>query len=135
MFSAHAFDNIDLLSRAANYSWKRETILANNLANADTPTYKRKDIDFSRVLLDEMVKTGVASGTENAGMIVRQMEPEQVVAPVYVDYEDFSYRIDMNNVDPDTENVELASEQLRYQMLTSSMSHEFGLMRTAMQGR
>lgn len=131
MLSSNAFDSIDLLGRATGYSWKRETIIANNIANADTPTYKRKDIDFSKVLLNEMTKTGMETGQENVGSIIKNMEASDVIAPVYTDYEDFSYRIDTNNVDPDTENVELASEQLRYQMLTSSLTHEFSLFRTA----
>ena len=42
----------------------------------------------------------------------------------YTDYENFSYRLDGNNVDMDTENVELASEQIRYQALSTSMTNE-----------
>ncbi len=45
--------------------------------------------------------------------------------------ESFSYRLDGNNVDIHTENVELASEQIRYQALTDSISQEFSRMRTA----
>jgi flagellar basal-body rod protein FlgB len=51
----------------------------------------------------------------------------------YTDYASYSYRLDGNNVDIDTENVELASEQLRYQTLTSAVSNEFTRMNTAMQ--
>lgn len=43
----------------------------------------------------------------------------------YTDYENFSYRLDGNNVDIDTENVEMASEQLRYSALTTSISNQF----------
>ena len=46
--------------------------------------------------------------------------------------ESFSYRLDENNVDMHTENVELASEQLRYQALTDSISQEFSRKRTAL---
>ena len=46
--------------------------------------------------------------------------------------ESFSYRLDGNNVDMHTENVELASEQIRYSALTDSISQEFARMRTAM---
>ncbi|MBR1629375.1 MAG: hypothetical protein IJ679_08960 [Lachnospiraceae bacterium] len=56
MISSHAFDSINLLDKAADASVKRETVIANNLANADTPTYKRKDIDFSRTLMREMMR-------------------------------------------------------------------------------
>lgn len=46
--------------------------------------------------------------------------------------ESFSYRLDGNNVDMHIENVELASEQIRYSALTDSISQEFARMRTAM---
>ena len=39
----------------------------------------------------------------------------------YTDSSNYSYRLDRNNVDPDTENVELASETIRYQALTNSI--------------
>ncbi len=45
--------------------------------------------------------------------------------------ESYSYRLDENNVDMHTENVELASEQIRYTALTDSISQEFTRMRTA----
>ena len=45
--------------------------------------------------------------------------------------ESYSYRLDENNVDIHTENVELASEQIRYTALTDSISQEFTRMRTA----
>ena len=131
MISSNAFDKVNLLDRAADYSWKRETIIANNIANADTPTYKRKDLDFSAVLLNEMTKLGEDIGQENAGVLADKLNTDSLVAEIYTDYKDFSYRIDENNVDPDTENVEMASEQLKYQMLTTSIRGEFTRLKTA----
>ena len=44
----------------------------------------------------------------------------------------YSYRLDGNNVDIDTENVELAANQITYQGLTDSIGQEFNRMKTAM---
>ena len=41
MFNSDAFSHINVLDKAADASYKRETIIANNIANSDTPTYKR----------------------------------------------------------------------------------------------
>ena len=41
-----------------------------------------------------------------------------------------SYRMDENNVDIDTENVELASEQLRYQTEIQSVTMDFTRLKT-----
>ena len=50
----------------------------------------------------------------------------------YRDHAGFSYRLDGNNVDIETENVELASNQLRYQGLTDSISQEFANLQMVM---
>ena len=44
---------------------------------------------------------------------------------VYTDSEYVSYRLDGNNVDPDNENVELASNQAKYNGLVQSLDSEF----------
>ena len=46
MISTDAFSYINVLSKAADASWTRESLIANNIANADTPGYKRQDIDL-----------------------------------------------------------------------------------------
>ena len=50
---------------------------------------------------------------------------------VYTDHSNYSYRLDGNNVDIDTENVELASEQIKYEGLTSSINSQFDRMKKA----
>ena len=49
---------------------------------------------------------------------------------VYTDFTELSYRLDGNNVDIDTEQVELASEQIKYQALTTSITSEFQRLQT-----
>ena len=43
----------------------------------------------------------------------------------------YNYRLDGNNVDVDVENVELASEQIRYELLSDSVTQEFSRLQTA----
>ncbi len=121
MIQSDAFGYVNVLDKALDASWNRQTVIANNLANVDTPFYKRKDIDFASILENEITKTKY--GTLDKA--VRQMDPEDLEAYVYTDAENFSYRIDKNNVDVDTENVELASEQLKYQILSQSVKDQF----------
>ena len=51
---------------------------------------------------------------------------------VYTDYAGVSYRLDGNNVDPDTENVMLASNQVKYNGLAVSLRAEFQNLTNAM---
>lgn len=129
MFSTNVFSYINVLNKAANASWQREEVIANNLANVNTPGYKRKDVDFQSVLRNElgnMKYQTLDSKVEHADL-------SRLNASVYIDSANYSYRIDKNNVDIDNENVELASEKIRYDALTDSMTQEFSRLKAVMQ--
>lgn len=121
MINSTSFDYINLLTKAADSSWKRESVIANNIANVDTPGYKRKDLNFEGVLTEELGKCKHRSLDSK----VSELDMSKLNPTVYTDSSNYSYREDENNVDIDTENVELASEQIRYEGLTSSISSQF----------
>ena len=129
MFSSTAFDYINVLDKAADASWLRETTIANNVANATTPDFKRYDVDFPSLLkmelTDSKYKTNLDSRIHNVHM-------DHLIATAQLDMEaeNYSYREDGNNVDIQTENVELASEQIRYSAITDSISQEFSRMKS-----
>ena len=117
MLSTNAFDYVNVLDKAADASWKRETVLANNIANVNTPGYKRKDLDFEGILKQELGRckhTSLDTKIDNLHM-------DHLNPSVYTDLSNYSYRLDGNNVDIDVEEVEYASEQLRYQGITAGI--------------
>ena len=57
MISSNAFDYMNVLNKAASASWEREQLISNNIANADTPGYKRRDLDFESTLESELGKS------------------------------------------------------------------------------
>ncbi len=121
MFSSDAFDYVNLLDRAADASWAREKAIAHNIANVDTPGYKRQDVEFDLTLKRAIIR----SKQDNVLDAVTNLDAASLQPKVFTDYAGYSYRLDGNNVDIDTENVELASEQIKYQALTTSLSQEF----------
>lgn len=128
MIQSNAFSYINVLDKAADASWIRENAIANNVANVDTPGYKRQDVQFQDIL-ERQLKSTKYDSLQDA---VNNVPLNQLESRVYTDYASYSYRLDGNNVDIDTENVELASEQLRYQTLTTSMTSEFSRLKSAM---
>ena len=128
MFSSTAFNYIDVLTKAADASWLREEVLSNNIANVDTPDYKRQEVNFESVLEREL---GM-SKYEMLDFKVKNIHMNHLNASVYEDATNYAYRLDGNNVDIDTENVELASEQIKYQGLTSSITHEMTRLKSVM---
>ena len=123
MITSDAFGFINALDNTADVSWQRQTLILNNMANDDTPGYKRQDIEFESVLRKELLDVHETS-LERA---VNKLDDDchKVEGIEYTDYGHYSYRLDGNNVDMDTENVELASETLRYQALMTSTTNEF----------
>ena len=123
MMTSDAFGFINALDNTADVSWQRQTLILNNMANDDTPGYKRQDIEFESVLRKELLDVHETS-LERA---VNKLDDDghKVEGIEYTDYGHYSYRLDGNNVDMDTENVELASDTLRYQALMTSTTNEF----------
>lgn len=126
MINSTSFDYINLLTKAADASWKRESVISNNIANVDTPGYKRKDLDFEGVLTEEIGRCKHRSLDSK----VSELDMSKLNPEVYTDSSTYAYRMDGNNVDIDTENVELASEQIKYEGLTSSISSQFERMKS-----
>lgn len=125
MINCTSFDYINLLTKAADASWKRETVISNNIANVNTPGYKRKDLNFQGVLTEELGRCK----HESLDSKVSDVDLSRLDSQIYVDSANYSYRMDGNNVDIDTENVELASEQIRYEGLTDCINSEFERMK------
>ena len=129
MINSNAYNYINVLSKAADASWTRNEILSNNIANNDTPNYKRKDVSFEKYLLEELA----GGSTTSLRKKVDDVDLTNINASVYTDYAELSTRLDGNNVDINTENVELASNQIKYNALLDSINYEFNMLRAAMQ--
>ena len=103
MINSNAYNYINVLTKAADASWTRNEIITNNLANVDTPGYKRKDVSFQNYLLQELT----SGDSTSLRTRVNDVEVENLNATVYTDFSELSYRLDGNNVDIDTENAVL----------------------------
>lgn len=126
MVSTGAFNYINVLEKAADASWIRNAAISNNIANVDTPGYKRKDVSFE-VYLQSAVAGGGSLDDEIAGV-----ELETLTGTTYTDYGTVDYRLDGNNVDIDTENAELAKNQMKYYTMLDSVSQEFSRLKSVM---
>lgn len=121
MFKSNAFDYINVLGKAADAAWLRNDAIANNLANIDTPGYKRQDISFESELERALGHRRYLSMDAK----VARLTKTEIQPRTYTDYANYSYRLDGNNVDVDTENVILAENQLKYNGLMTGIQSEF----------
>ena len=94
MLNSNVYDYVKVLDKAADAAWLRNEAIANNIANVDTPGYKRIDVNFEDVL-------------------DREMRDARYIS------------VDEKVVDIDTENTQLAANQLKYNALIQSLNQEF----------
>ena len=109
--------NASILSQLESYlslTNQRETVIASNMANVDTPGYRTKDVDFQHELSRAMA---APEGTA----------PQAAVR----DVSGLLERPDGNNVDIDREAMKLSEVQLQYQMGTQLIKGEFQTLMTA----
>lgn len=114
----------------------RNTVLANNIANVDTPHFKRSSVTFESLLKKEM-----EGG--NLSLAGRRTDPRHFVigrtnhipeSAVLTD-EISSMNNNQNNVDVDREMSLLAENQLRYNSYVQAVNEQIRIMRTAIEGR
>ena len=106
------------LESAMRGSAMRQTTLSANVANANTPGYRRQDVDFHGVLSAAM-QAGDPNAVQNAAFsaTVDSSAPMQA---------------DGNAVDIDVENANLAKNGLEYQALVSVASARIAILKSAM---
>jgi len=111
---------------------KRSSLLASNLANADTPGYKARDIDFKTVL-SKVDGNSLALRTTNAGHIGGT--GSRVSTP------DVLYRVpvqdslDGNTVNSQIEQAQFAENAVRYQSTLTFLGGTFQGLKLAIKGQ
>ena len=128
-----------LTQAMAGYS-ARNTAIANNIANADTPGYKRVDVSFESALADavdadrDRLKMDVGSSISaiDGSEVTRRVDE---VAPNVMSTDTTTMRVDGSNVDPDDEMARLSANQLASSTVVSLLDKRFQQFRTAITGR
>ena len=89
----------------------RQKLVASNIANADTPGYKTKDIDFQFEFMSQV----------------------QGMGPNVVGVEGLKVRNDGNDVSVDREARLLAENAIRFNLASSLLKSQVKIVRTAIQ--
>ena len=113
------------IERGLDAAWLRNTVISQNIANVDTPGYKRKVVQFEEFLSDEMKTGKISKGKSRLyGDDIRIIE----------DPSESSYRSDGNNVDIENEMALLAANTLRYNTLIQKINGDFQKLKLVIRG-
>jgi len=108
--------NFQIIKTAMDVAMLRQNVHAQNVANAETPGYKRKYVVFEE-LLQESLKLQLSN--TNKSHIQRVQQPVQ---PQVKQEEAFFYKNDESGVDIDFEISQMTANGLRYEVLSRLMS-------------
>ena len=130
MFENSSFGkSLDVLHRTMDVSMLRRSVIADNIANADTPNFKRSVVNFESELkraMDSEKKTGLqAAVTDPRHISFKRSTDYRDVGPKRV--LDYLSTVDNNgnNVDLEEESMLLLQNQLNYDMMSRIVSNQF----------
>ena len=123
-----------LLERSLNAASLRQNVIANNIANTDTPNYKRSEVVFEQLLQKEMQGKYIPITRTHANHLPLQRGMDEIQPKVVQDHAETAMNNNGNNVDIDKEMAMLAENQLYYNLLVQQTSHEFHMLRTSIGG-
>jgi flagellar basal-body rod protein FlgB len=136
------FDDLttQVLSASMRGHEARNAALANNIANAETPGYKRVDVSFESALADAVdadrerltMDTGASISAIDGSDVTRRVDE---VAPNVMSTDTTTMRVDGSNVDPDDEMARLSANQLASSTVVSLLDKRFAQFLTAITGR
>ena len=126
---------IAFVQSALNLRAQRQEILASNIANADTPNYKARDIDFASALKSAMGASGGVGGPmAMARTQARHLDAGGLMGSGKAG---LMYRstvqpsLDGNTVDTDVERAHFTENALHYQFLLDRATSAFSTMKLA----
>lgn len=123
--------------RALDVRVQRQQLIASNIANADTPNYKARDLDF-RAALDAALQPGTG-GSANAGGLARTTQghlagSQSAAGSALLYRQTVQASVDGNSVDIDVERAQFADNALRYEANLMFISGQIRSMLSAIQG-
>lgn len=131
---------VDILHRTMSANLMRQEVIANNIANSDTPNFKRSTVNFeanlARAIKSEETEAATlpAKMTDERHMPFYRAQDYREVAPRRV--LDFltTAKNNGNNVDIEEETSNAVSSQLAYNLMVQSVVGEFNNVNLVLRG-
>jgi len=130
---------VDLLHRAMSANLVRRAVIADNIANADVPNFKRSTVSFESEL-----RRALDSGRQRPAMELTRTDPMHFNNHRERDWRDVQVRrtVDFvsvynnngNNVDPEQEFMLALQNEMTYMLLADSINFEFSQVSRVLRG-
>lgn len=118
--------NIRLYEKGLDALWLRQKVIRNNIANAETPGFKSKKVEFEK-LFSELLESKTHGGNGFFQALDR-------LTPKLYEKNSTAANPNGNNVSEDEEQIELARAQLQYETVVSALNSEIYRLKYAING-
>ena len=121
-------NSISMTSKSLDFLWAKQLTIAHNLSNVDTPGYKSKYVTFEDEYQNSLKLARAAGNASRTRSIIEN-------SSYTINETESSARLDDNNVNADSEEVEMARAQLQYQYVLNAMNSDFTRLRGVIRGQ
>ena len=120
-----------ILEKSLDAAWLRNEAISQNIANVDTPRYKKKTVAFEEYLKNAMDGSSFRGNmTDKRHIPIGGNDIDSIDIKVTEDNKNLSQRLDGNNVDIESEMASLAKNNIKYSTLVQSLSTAYGRLRS-----
>ena len=124
-----------LYQKALDGTWQRQKATSNNIANSETPGYKAVKVNFEDSLKAEINKMKTTSTGSSTAFLDKMESIESIENSKISVYEGAtSSRLDENNVDLESENIDMSKSVLQYYYLVRGFSDSYSRLKYAVNG-
>jgi flagellar basal-body rod protein FlgB len=113
-------ESLELCERMLDFAALRHKVLANNVANVNTPGFKRSDVEFAQEL-DRVLRDKGLEGVKDVKL--RISKPDET-----------AFRNDGNNVSIDKEMAAMSENALLYQIYAQLIARRFRQLNEILKG-
>jgi flagellar basal-body rod protein FlgB len=118
-----------LLKEAMNYRAARQDMISSNIANADTPNYKPRDISFEQALVEKKNKilqndSQKLKMAKTDGQHIESQEEKTDYSPTLFFRDGHMARNDGNSVDIDVETTEMSKNSIMFNALVGALKKD-----------
>ena len=125
------FSSVDLMQKGLSASWMRNSVIRNNIANAETPGFKSSDVEFESLFASALDTSSFKGKRTNERHIEIGSGELSSISGIVIENRSTSMRMDENNVDIEAENVKLAQNSIQYNTLLSKLNSELARIKLA----
>ena len=134
----HVSRTASLLTEAMTYRSARQDMISSNIANADTPNYKPRDISFEQALVAKKAAllkddSKTLQMAQTNGSHLKPKNEDSAISPTLFYRDGHMARNDGNSVDIDVETTEMSKNSIMFNALVGALKKDAAIYKSVIE--